>query len=113
MKVGFDVSLDAGHLSRGVGFYSKNLLHALKKIKQLEIVEITNLKNIKQVDLVHIPFFDFYSRSLPNLKLPTVVTVHDVVPLIFKKHYPSGIKVRLNLYFQKKSFAEMCSYYCF
>ncbi len=105
MKVAFDTSpLSSGHRSRGVGYYTKNLLDRLKFIQDLEVVEFNSKKSPRDVDLVHYPFFDLFYHTLPiRQPLPTVVTIHDITPLIYPKHYPPGLKGRVNLELQKLS----------
>lgn len=100
-RIGFiTIPKKSGHSVRGVGFYSQRLLDNLKSRAadhDLEIVE-----NEANCDLVHYPFFDLFSRSLPIIKsAKTVVTIHDVTPLEFPEHYPTGIKGFFNLQMQK------------
>lgn len=103
MRIAINVSpLSGSHQNRGVGSYTKHLLWFLKKIPDLEVVEITCQTTPKNVDLFHVPFFDFFRHSLPIIKsVPTVVTIHDVTPLIFPNHYPQGIKGMINLSLQR------------
>ncbi len=105
MRVGFCVaSLKNTNAIRGVGVYSKNLLENLHDVKDLEVVEFEDINTLENVDLVHYPFFDLFFKTLPvRKKFPTVVTIHDVTPLVFPKNYPSGIKGYLNLQYQKLS----------
>lgn len=88
IKVAFDTSpLGTGHSSRGIGAYTRSLLEALRKEREVEIVGIQN------ADLIHYPFFDLFQHTLAfKKKIPTVVTIHDVIPLVFPDHYPAGIK---------------------
>ncbi len=103
MKIGFDISpLQSDHNSRGVGFYTKNLLESLKKVNNLEVNELSSVSDTKSIDLLHIPYFDFFNKSLPTLKIPTIVTVHDATPLVFKDQYPAGIKGNINLFFKRE-----------
>lgn len=100
--------LSSGHKTRGIGFYTKNLLAYLKQIPELEIIEFTKLSEVKKTDVIHFPYFDLFQHSLSgNLKFPTVVTVHDVIPLVFPQHYPPGIKGFINLQLQKFSLKKM------
>ena len=103
MKVGINIRpLHSGHKLRGIGYYTESLLNALEKDEDINIVRFSNLKELKDVDLVHYPWFDLYFHSLPiRKKIPTVVTVHDVIPLIFKDKYPVGLKGNLNFLLQK------------
>lgn len=104
MKIAFNITpLKSAHKERGIGYYAKNLLEGLEKEKDLEIVEFTNLADIKQdVDAMHFPWFDFYFHTLPlKTSFPIVVTIHDVIPLIFKDHYPVGLRGKINFILQK------------
>lgn len=107
MKVAIQTFKNTGHSGRGVGVYGDELLKAIDAIKEsdvIEVVEFSEIDELKEIDLVHFLTFDLFQKSLPsNLALPFVVTVHDVTPLVFSKHYPSGIRGKFNLYFQKKA----------
>ncbi len=97
MRVGFNIlPLQSGHRVRGMGVYARNLLEQLKRNKDIEIVEFLDEKELRNIDLVHYPYFDLFFRSLPlKKKYPTVVTIPDVTPLVFPKHYPPGIRGNL------------------
>lgn len=100
MKILIDTSpLDSGHAIRGVGTYTRMLTEQLEKIDQLQVVRSgTKEAEAFSPDLVHYPYFDLYFSTLPLVrKVPTVVTVHDVIPLKFPKHYPPGVKGRAKL----------------
>lgn len=102
MKIAFNIyPLQSGHKTRGVGYYTKNLLDQLQKRQDLEIIEFTRLDQIKDADVVHYPWFDLFFKTLKLNKIPTVVTIHDAIPLIFPKEYPIGLKGKINFYFQK------------
>lgn len=103
MKIGFNIlPLKSGHKFRGIGGYTQNLLDNLKKSRDITIVEFTDIQELDRVDLVHYPYFDLFSHSLPLIKkYPTVVTIFDVIPLIYPMHYPSGLKGKINLNLQK------------
>lgn len=102
MRIGLNVTpLHSGHKLRGIGYYTQNLVDYLKREKNIEICEFTKISEIKEVELVHYPWFDLFFHTLPiKKKFPTVVTIHDVIPLLFPKHYPIGFKGRFNLYLQ-------------
>lgn len=94
--------LVSAHSSRGIGVYAKGLLTSLKTLKELELVEFTNIDLIKNVDLVHYLTFDLFFHTLPIKKrAKTLVTIHDLIPLLFPKHYPMGIRGYINLNLQK------------
>ena len=111
IKIAIDISptLD-GNSIRGVGYYTKNLVKALQK----EISTNQNYKNY-QIDLikdnqhlasniyhlVHYPYFDPFNLTLPKTNKPTIVTVHDLIPIQFKNHFPAGIKGKIKWLIQK------------
>lgn len=103
MKIAFNVlPLKSAHKNRGIGYYTQNLLHALKQDQTLEIQEFTNISEVRGADVIHYPWFDFYFHSLPLKRpSPTAVTVHDVIPLKFAEHYPVGFRGKLNFILQK------------
>ena len=105
MKVAIDVSpLETGHKVRGAGFYLENLKRALiKYYSQNEYKLFTRGEKLPQnVDLVHFPYFEPFFLALPIYKkYITVVTVHDLTPIVFKKHFPRGIKGELKWQMQR------------
>ena len=75
---------------RGVGFYADNLSSALTKLQDITLTD-------KNPDIIHYPFFDLYFSTLPLKKeKPTLVTIHDVTPLVMSTRYPKGIKSSIN-----------------
>lgn len=105
MKIGFyNQALNSGHSKRGIGFYAKNLLENLKQKSDIEVIEFSKLDKLKPVDLIHYTHFDLFNFTLPlSKKYPTVVTIHDVTPLVFPASYPPGIKGMINHKLQKLS----------
>lgn len=94
--------LKTGHKDRGIGLYTSNLINNLRKDPEIKIQEFINPSEIKEADIVHYPWFDFFFHTLPlKKKFKTVVTIHDVIPLLFSEHYPKGLKGRYNLFLQK------------
>lgn len=80
---------------RGVGFYRSHLQTALEKTGQIEFVS-------EGPDLIHYPFFDLFYPTLPqNHTSPTVVTIHDLTPLILKQYYPLGLRATVSLFHQR------------
>lgn len=104
IKVGFDVSpLESGSKFRGVGMYTKRLLEYLEKDSRVRVLEFTDGKIPKEADLVHYPYFFPFSAFLPLcLSKKFVVTVHDLIPLVFPRAYPPGLKGGINYAFQKR-----------
>lgn len=95
-KIAIDISpISDGNSIRGVGYYTKHLTNALQRIKQkrFDIKLATQKSETIGADLIHYPFFDPFKLTLPNrTTVPTVVTVHDLIPRQFKSHFPVGIR---------------------
>lgn len=109
MKVAFcSLPLKTGHKTRGIGVYTRNLLEALKKQEGIQTQEFGNLAEVKSADIVHYPFFDLFQHSLPWQKpFPTVVTIHDVIPLVYSQHYPPGIRGSWNNFLQRRALQDV------
>lgn len=112
MKIAVNISpLKTGHKNRGIGFYTENLIRELEKDSAIDIIEFTNIQELKtEVDLVHYPWFDLFFYSLPLWsKFPRIVTIHDVMPLLFPENYPVGIKGRISNLLQRIAL-KRCNY---
>ncbi len=86
------------HRVRGTGFYIENLKKSLETyFPQNQYLLFSRGEKLpNDVDLVHFPYFEPFFLSLPVFKRKkTVVTVHDLTPLVFPKYFPSGIRGRL------------------
>jgi len=112
--------LKTGHATRGIGIYTQNLTQKLVEMKgELPELKIDSFDfraenwkllpcrqagKTEKYDLFHYPYFDLFYTTLP-IKKPakTVVTVHDVIPLIFPDHYPPGIKGKIRFEIQRFS----------
>lgn len=96
MEILIDTSpLKTASGGRGIGRYVSELVKALRSLPT-EHKFFTSDQPTASVDLVHYPFFDLFFPTLPIFKKkPTVVTIHDVIPLVFPKHYPVGVRGRL------------------
>ena len=107
MRVAIDISpLSSGHKGRGIGVYTKELIEALKTYEPQHKYILVTGKNdtAPDVDIVHYPFFDPFFLTLPFKKLkPTVVTVHDLIPLVFPDKFPTGIRGAIKWQIQKVS----------
>lgn len=88
---------------RGVGVYTKELIAALKKNNNLSIHEFFHIGEIpKDIDLVHFTNFDPFFLTLPwVMNKPFVVTVHDLIPLVFPKHFVRGVRGEIKWQIQK------------
>lgn len=111
MKVAINnLPVKTAHKARGIGYYTAHLIDALKKETDIEIQEFANLSEVKRVDIVHYPWFDLFFHTLPiRRKFTTVVTIHDVIPLVFSKNYPVGLKGKINSMLQKMALST-CKY---
>lgn len=82
-----------GHKLRGTGTYTDELYKALKKENEVDVSLMDFNSVISDVDIIHYPYFDPFFLTLPLInKKPTVVTVHDSIPLIFPEHFPKGFR---------------------
>ncbi len=110
-KIAIDISpLSDGNSVRGVGHYTNHLVKSLKeelkinpdyKDFQIDLIESSNQLN-DTYDLIHYPYFDPFKLTLPAKKsIPTIVTVHDLIPREFKKEFPVGIKGELKWFLQQ------------
>ncbi len=99
MKVAIDSGpLKGGHAVRGVGTHTRELLRALK----MPGVDFGKV-DLSKFDVLHYTFFHPYFINLP-LKKPkakVVVTIHDLIPLIYPKHYPAGIRGKIRFLINK------------
>lgn len=115
MRIALDTSpLFTGHESRGIGAYTKNLIKEFKSGKwDFDLVFFDGKNYPADVDLVHYPYFDLYFRTLPIRRDKVrIVTLHDVIPLVFPQHYPVGIKGRINFFFQKIALKNVDTVIC-
>lgn len=112
MKVAVDCGpLTSGHAVRGVGTYVGELIKEIKRLsdkdKKLTIDTFdfsTNHQSLitNHYDIIHYPYFNLFQKTLPFRKpAKVVVTIHDLIPLIYPKHYPPGVKGRLRFYLQR------------
>lgn len=105
MKIAIDISpLQTGHKVRGAGFYLENLKGALAKYyPENEYKFFTRGEKLPvNVDLVHFPYFEPFFLALSIYKkYLTVVTVHDLTPIVFKKHFPRGLKGEIKWQMQR------------
>jgi glycosyltransferase involved in cell wall biosynthesis len=91
MKIAIDSGpLTSGDSVRGIGTYTRELLKAIN----LEGVDISK-EDLSKYDVVHFTRFNPFFISVPFTKprnTKFVLTIYDLIPLIYPKHYPSGIK---------------------
>lgn len=92
------------HKVRGAGFYIENLKKSLLQYfpdnEYNFFVRGNNLTG--KINLIHYPYFEPFFLTLPIVnKYKTIVTVHDLTPLVFPKYFQPGIKGRIKWTFQK------------
>ena len=91
MKIAIDAGpLKSGDSIRGIGVYARELLAATK----LEGVDISK-SDLSKYDVVHFTRFNPFQISIPlskPKKTKFVLTIYDLIPLIYPKHYPPGVK---------------------
>ncbi len=95
--VAIDISpLSSGHKVRGVGHYTSHLQSSLNSLKQekFNFIFYSKKEDVKEsVDLWHIPYSDPFFMQIPlNNLSKTMVTVHDLTPIVLSELYPKGIR---------------------
>ena len=105
MRIALDISpLSSGHKIRGTGFYLQHLKDALTKyFPEHDYTFFQNGDSLPdKIDVVHYPYFDPFFLTLPfNKKYKTVVTVHDLTPIVFPEHFPAGLKGNIKWQMQR------------
>ena len=71
-------------------------------------ITLTTFDDVKDIprdaDLVHITHFDPFFLTLPlSFSKPMVLTVHDLIPLVYPSHFPRGIRGELKWQIQRFS----------
>ena len=92
------------HRVRGTGFYIENLKSSLLKyFPDNKYIFFTRGEKLpRNIDLVHYPYFEPFFLTLPLFKQhKSIVTVHDLIPLVFKKYFPAGIRGNIKWQIQK------------
>jgi len=96
MRIAIDTTPLGGlHSVRGTGAYTKLLVEALQKYETKHSYHFftQGQKVPGNVDIVHYPYFDPFFLTLPLLKTkPTVVTVHDLIPIVYSQRFPRGLR---------------------
>ncbi|MGB9706525.1 MAG: hypothetical protein ACPLXP_00410, partial [Microgenomates group bacterium] len=92
MRVAIDLTpLYSAHKFRGIGFYTKRLMEALRPLAAKKGIELEFVKSIDKLlfieaDVIHYPYFSPFFLILPAKKITkSVVTIHDLI-----KHYSRG-----------------------
>lgn len=109
MRIALDISPLKGdkflqHRVRGTGFYTRYLKQSLEEYFPENTYTFFSQgeKLSSKIEIVHYPYFEPFFLTLPLKKLfPTVVTVHDLTPLVFPKYFPAGIRGKIKWFIQK------------
>ena len=107
MKVAIDGGpLHSGDAVRGIGVHTRELIKELTKFQnenfKIDVVDFKN-SDLGQYDIVHYPYFHPHFLTLPFKKPASkvILTIHDLVRLIYPRYYPPGIRGRVNFFLQK------------
>src|SRR5882724_2170450 len=107
MKVAIDSGpLTGGDKIRGIGFHTKELVKELEKFQDKDFkLDIVNFGNtdLSKYDIVHYQSFRPHALTLPFFKpaKKVVLTIHDLIRLVYPESYPAGIKGSIYFLFQK------------
>jgi glycosyltransferase involved in cell wall biosynthesis len=119
-KVAIDSGpLTSGHSVRGIGVYTRELISTFEKLKpddfvfekgRIKVEAVDFSKNdLSSFDLLHYQHFNpFLKLSFEKKTRPKIIfTIHDLIPLIYPKNYPPGIKGRLNFFLNKAKLKDV------
>lgn len=104
MKIAICTSpLSSASKTRGVGAYTRELIKSLKKyFPSDQVIETVSDPYKTKADLIHYPFFDPFYLTLPWIfTKPTIITIHDLIPLKYPAHFKVGIWGTIKLYIQR------------
>lgn len=111
MKVAIDSGpLSSGHAFRGIGVHTRRLLEEFKLLKDKNIrIDAFDFSSNKEklveggYDIVHYTSFHPHISSIPLVKVgkKTVITIHDLIRLIYPDKYPAGIRGEIRFLLQK------------
>jgi len=114
LKIAIDNgALTSGHSVRGIGVMVKEQIEALQKRagKNKGVrIQAFNFKTSERkletggFGVVHYPYFFPYSLTLPPRKVgkKMVVTIQDLIHLVYPKNYPCGTRGKLYFHLQKQ-----------
>jgi len=102
MRIGLVKPPIAGHRLRGSGIYYEKLCQHLAGYRDIDLFTGSWSDVRGKADVYHFAYFDLFFLTLP-FKLParSIITVHDVIPLKFPKHFPVGFTGKLKLTLEK------------
>ena len=105
------IAIDSGPLNskdslRGIGFHTKELVQELSRLQEnnfkLDLVDF-NKTDLSKYDIVHYQSFNPYRSYLPFFKpaKKVILTIHDLIYLIYPRAYPPGIRGQINYFIQR------------
>jgi glycosyltransferase involved in cell wall biosynthesis len=123
MKVLLETSpLRNANAIRGVGVYTRYLSKELEKLQNdqdeyftsedIGLEQLNAFMAKKGIDILHYPYFSLFQQTLPLPAISQfigrgsqkiVVTIHDVIPLLYPAQYPIGIAGNIGLFLQKQA----------
>ncbi|MEO8581133.1 MAG: glycosyltransferase family 1 protein [Patescibacteria group bacterium] len=129
MKVLLETSpLRNANAIRGVGVYTKFLSQELEKLQNTQdeyftsedigLEQFNAFMSKKGIDIIHYPYFNLFQQTLPlpainqflgRSSQKVVVTIHDVIPLLYPTHYPVGIAGNVGLFLQKQALKSVAA----
>jgi len=100
------IAVDTGPIKtesnlRGIGAYANNLITSLDKIQKsdkeikIDFLDFSEQKinTLEQYDVLHYLHFNIVGKdNIKVTKAPFIVTIHDLIPLIYPKTYPLGLR---------------------
>lgn len=104
VRVGIVLPPIEGHSHRGTGTYTDNLIESLREVAGLNI-RVLRFKQVwNEAMVIHYPYFDPFFLTYPLVKkIPTTVTIHDLIPLKLPHLFPVGLKGKIKWLLQKTS----------
>ena len=115
MKVAIDTSPTiTGHKARGIGYYTQELTEEFNKRDwPVEFEFFSNPASPPPANIIHYPYFDLFFHTLPIRRTHArVVTIHDVIPLVFPNYFPAGLRGYINLFLQKQALKNIDAVIC-
>lgn len=110
MKIAIDSGpTKGGHSWRGIGVNTRELINGLLKFKDktwtIDAFDFAGEDKsvLKKYDIVHLTSFNPYFVSIPFTKsdYKLVLTIHDLIPLIYPKNYASGLRGKIRFLINK------------
>ena len=113
MRIAIDSgALSGGHSVRGIGVMVREQIKEIK-LQSYKVIKIDAFDfqsedgerklEVGKYDIVHYPYFFPYALTPPPKKkgIKTIVTIQDLIHLIYPKNYPPGIRGQINFLKQK------------